>query len=65
MRKYSINLESQPLTPEVIEAADCVLIVTNHDAIDYELVGERAALIVDTRNAMAGVERPAARIVKA
>jgi UDP-N-acetyl-D-glucosamine dehydrogenase len=65
MRKYSINLESQTLTPEAIEAADCVLIVTNHDAIDYELVGERAALIVDTRNAMAGVERPAARIVKA
>ena len=30
---------------------DCVVIVTNHTALDYRLICERATLIVDTRNA--------------
>jgi UDP-N-acetyl-D-glucosamine dehydrogenase len=35
-----------------IERADCVVIVTNHSAYDYEAILERARLIVDTRNAL-------------
>jgi UDP-N-acetyl-D-glucosamine dehydrogenase len=34
------------------EAADCVVIVTDHDAFDYDRLLESAKLIVDTRNAM-------------
>ncbi len=45
--------ESQPLTPERVAAADAVLIATDHDAVDYALIGEQARLVVDTRNAMA------------
>lgn len=44
---------SVELTEEQIVAADCVLIVTDHAAVDYELLGDKAKLIVDTRNAMA------------
>ncbi len=46
-------LESQPMLPSV-EAADCVVIVTDHSGIDYSSVIERSKLIVDTRNALKG-----------
>jgi len=42
---------SLTLTPEAIEAHDVVIIVTDHDAVDYRLVAESAGLVVDTRNA--------------
>lgn len=34
------------------EAADCVVIVTDHEAFDYDALLRHAKLIVDTRNAM-------------
>jgi UDP-N-acetyl-D-glucosamine dehydrogenase len=65
MRNYDIALESQPLTEQAIADADAVLIITDHDAVDYSLIGRTAKLIVDTRNAMIDAEAPTARIVKA
>ncbi len=65
MRKYRFDLQSVPLTDQMLRDLDCVLIVTDHDAVDYELIGRHARLVVDTRNAMARVEKPAARVVKA
>jgi len=65
MRRYAIDMTSQTLTEDLVRSADAVLIVTDHDAIDYDLIGRSARLVVDTRNAMASVESPAARIVKA
>lgn len=65
MRKHHIDLSSVALTAEELRSADCVLIVTDHDRVDYDLVGREATLVVDTRNAMAGVEKPRATIVKA
>ena len=50
---------------EILQTIDCVLIVTDHAAVDYALIGEHARLVVDTRNAMAGVADPKARIIKA
>jgi UDP-N-acetyl-D-glucosamine dehydrogenase len=43
---------SVPLTAETVAAADAVLIATDHDAVDYRLIGANARLVVDTRNAM-------------
>lgn len=54
--KLQINgttLESQETLPSV-EAADCVVIVTDHTGIDYASVIEKSKLIVDTRNALKG-----------
>ena len=65
MRKYKIDLASIPLTEQTIGEQDAVLIVTDHDAIDYALLGRCAKLIVDTRNAMARAADVEARIVKA
>jgi UDP-N-acetyl-D-glucosamine dehydrogenase len=43
---------SLPLTPETIEAADCVMVVTDHAAIDFPMVKRHARLAVDTRHAL-------------
>ena len=36
--------------------ADCVVIVTDHKAFDYTTLVRDAKLIVDTRNALKGME---------
>jgi len=46
--------QSLALGAEAIAGFDAVLIVTDHDAIDWDLVGANSRLIVDTRNVMAG-----------
>ena len=46
------EFRSVPLTEEAVAAADCVLIVTDHTAIDFAMVQRAARLVVDTRNAM-------------
>ncbi|MES2772314.1 MAG: hypothetical protein V4623_10160, partial [Pseudomonadota bacterium] len=35
-----------------VAAADCVMIVTDHTAVDYRMIKRHARLVVDTRNAM-------------
>lgn len=47
------TMASVALTPEALQASDCVLIVTDHTAIPYDLVRAHAALVVDTRHALA------------
>jgi len=51
-----IDLVSQP--EEAAAAADCVVIVTDHSAFDYQRLVARARLIVDTRNALKGNQSP-------
>ena len=46
------KLQSVPLTDEALAGADCVIIATDHSAIDYQLVADQAPLIVDTRNVL-------------
>lgn len=48
-----------------VSAYDLVLIATAHDAINYKDLGAWAKCVVDTRNAMAEVSRPAAKVWKA
>ncbi len=47
------------LTADELERADATVIVTDHDAFDYELVRSRASYVLDTRNRLRGpsVER--------
>jgi UDP-N-acetyl-D-glucosamine dehydrogenase len=45
-------LRNQELTGELISGADCVVICTEHSAVDYHRVCELAPLVVDTRNAL-------------
>jgi UDP-N-acetyl-D-glucosamine dehydrogenase len=52
---FGESLASDVLTAKRLEATDCVVIVTNHQAFDYALVARHSKLIVDTRNALRGV----------
>ncbi|HVX37989.1 MAG TPA: nucleotide sugar dehydrogenase [Gemmatimonadaceae bacterium] len=52
-----------PMTAELLEQADAVVIVTDHRALDYQFVMDHAGLIVDTRNAMRGLVKTKARVV--
>lgn len=55
-------MSSDALTAEILETQDAVIVVTDHSAVDYELVARHARLIVDTR----GVYRaPLPHVVKA
>ncbi len=47
------------LTVEELAAADGVVVVTDHDAFDYELIARHATYVLDTRNRLTGpgVER--------
>lgn len=45
--------ESVPLSAEELAAADAVVVVTDHTALDWGLVVDHAALVIDTRNAIA------------
>jgi UDP-N-acetyl-D-glucosamine dehydrogenase len=49
------KLQSQE-TMAGVDAADCVVILTNHSDFDYDAVVGRSKLIVDTRNALKGYE---------
>ena len=66
MRKYmEYRMHSVPLTQQSVGEADCVLIVTNHTAIDWSLIAAHARLVVDSRNAMAKFLPIAGRYVQA
>jgi len=51
-RKYRFELESEALTPDNIADKDLIIIVTDHDDVDYGVLAEYGRLIVDTRNAI-------------
>jgi UDP-N-acetyl-D-glucosamine dehydrogenase len=56
MRHYpGVDLRSITLNDDVLQSADCVLLVTDHSAYDYGWIAARAKLIVDTRNAFKDV----------
>jgi len=44
------------LTADALHRADCVVITTNHSEYDWSWIGEHAQLIVDTRNALKGLQ---------
>jgi UDP-N-acetyl-D-glucosamine dehydrogenase len=48
------SLTSEPLE-EAARVCDCVVIVTDHDRIDYRRLLETAPLVIDTRNVLKGM----------
>jgi UDP-N-acetyl-D-glucosamine dehydrogenase len=50
-RKHGFQLSSVEATDEEIARQDAVVLVTDHDQIDYERFSHLATLVVDTRNA--------------
>ncbi|NHB92038.1 nucleotide sugar dehydrogenase [Photorhabdus cinerea] len=49
MREHHFNLISQPITENNLQTFDCVILATDHDKFNYELIINNAKLVVDTR----------------
>jgi UDP-N-acetyl-D-glucosamine dehydrogenase len=50
--------------PEGLAKQDCVVIVTNHRAFDYQLIVDRSSLVIDTRNATRDLTRGREKVIK-
>ena len=65
MRRHpELKMESQPLTRDMLQSHDCVVIVTDHSAYDWPWIVEHSHLVIDTRNATHGLESYNHKIVK-
>jgi UDP-N-acetyl-D-glucosamine dehydrogenase len=62
-RRHDIKLTSQPLTPPYLAAQDCVLIVTDHTAVDWNMVCKQSRLVVDPRNALGKIPGNHAHVI--
>ncbi len=62
MREHYFELSSVNPTAEKIAEYDALLLATDHDKFDYDLLKQHASLIVDTRGVYL---EPAENIVKA
>jgi UDP-N-acetyl-D-glucosamine dehydrogenase len=60
-RKHQIELSSKALTVEVLQSMDLVLLATDHDDFDYDLIEKESQLLVDTR----GRYKSSVKIIKA
>jgi UDP-N-acetyl-D-glucosamine dehydrogenase len=52
-RHYDLQMRSAPL--ENLGQYDCVLVVTDHSSYDFRRIVAESQLVVDTRNATAGI----------
>jgi len=48
-RKYQIELNSKELTADILQSMDLVLLATDHDDFDYDLIKKKSKMIIDTR----------------
>ena len=65
MREHDLKMTSKKLSPKMLASYDAVLISTDHTSYDYKQIVRHAQLVVDTRNATAGVKTGRSKIVKA
>ncbi len=48
--EFADRVTSVELTPDTVAAADVVVLVTDHDCFDYDLIATHAEYVFDTRN---------------
>ena len=63
IRMDNYVMKSVKLTPQLLKNSDCVIVVTDHTAYDYEWVARYAQLIFDTRNATKNVRSNRKKII--
>ncbi len=64
-RKYNFQMESTPITPDLLEKMDAVIIVTDHSDYDFADIVKHSNLVIDTRNATKGIKGATEKIVMA
>jgi UDP-N-acetyl-D-glucosamine dehydrogenase len=58
------DMKATSLNEQVLKSADCVAIITDHTSFNYQWVVDKAAMIVDTRNATKNVSDGRKKIFK-
>jgi UDP-N-acetyl-D-glucosamine dehydrogenase len=58
------RMESVQLDDDALRDSDCVVITTAHSTYDWDWVVAGSGLVLDTRNATAGVDPQAGRVIK-
>jgi UDP-N-acetyl-D-glucosamine dehydrogenase len=56
-RDYAFNMHSVSLNASSIQNYDCVILITDHDEFDYQLIENSAELIIDTRNRFTATDK--------
>ncbi len=62
MREHHFDLASVALSADTLATYDCVLLATDHDKFDYDMIRQHAQLVVDSRGKYLS---PASNIIKA
>lgn len=64
-RKHNFQMESAPLTEELLSEMDAVMILTDHSSYDYQWIVDHSSLVIDTRNATKKLKNTSGKVVKA
>lgn len=62
MREHSFDLSSVELTPEILASYDAVVLTTDHEKFDYDMIRDNAQVIIDSRGVYRSLEE---NVVKA
>jgi UDP-N-acetyl-D-glucosamine dehydrogenase len=57
-------VESAPITEELLKEMDCVVITTDHTAVDYQQIVDHSKLVIDTRNATKGLKKTKEKVLR-
>ena len=61
LENSSKPLKSKNISPKLLQSFDCVLLATDHDNFDYELIKKHSKLIIDTR----GIFQKSRKVIQA
>jgi UDP-N-acetyl-D-glucosamine dehydrogenase len=62
--EHDTHMDSVELSGEWLQAADCVVVVTDHTSYDWQWIVENSKLIFDTRNATGALRPNGHRVIK-
>jgi UDP-N-acetyl-D-glucosamine dehydrogenase len=49
MRRHNLEMSAVSISEAALKEFDCVIVATDHDAFDYDMIRRSARLIVDSR----------------
>lgn len=55
VRAGPVSMDGVAVERALANGIDCAIITTDHPGVDYHAIADRAPLVVDTRNALAGI----------
>jgi UDP-N-acetyl-D-glucosamine dehydrogenase len=62
MLPENVKLESEAFSPALLQAADCVVVITDHSNTDWQQVVDHSRVLVDSRNATRSYDGPGRRL---